>query len=372
MRNLISADFAQSLQPSAHKSTGEVAGVGMLRYRHSAEVDPYCLARTSTEAPRQRSDNRAIQTLWFMQASLNDVSSRRDSRSFAVCQRTLLKCHEIIFGDQLLPSTSPYAGSKLPAWNRRKKINHHIEPVLAGIGMMLAGAPGLPLLTAVTGEVAIEQGRAEEGDGGRPWERQPEDAPVRVSAENSDDDADGDEVDSPASGSLGDKEEVLPAQSSVRLSKKPGPVGAQTLPALPLHLQRQIRKPTISDDPLGQADYDAPSPSHSSPSLASPRTPVRAIYMTRADSLLERYDTQSQIQLLRGHYYLSEVRRCLDIAPHSDTAQVQFLLNLENICNRLVIVPKAARVSALRAELTALNHKLPAEVHSTVVPFAPP
>ena len=42
--------------------------------------------------------------------------------------------------------------------------------------------------------------------------------------------------------------------------------------------------------------------------------------------------------------------------------KVQFLLSLENICNRLVIVPKPARVSALRAELTALNHKLPAEV----------
>jgi len=241
-----------------------------------------------------------------MQASLNDVSSRRDSRSFAVCQRTLLKCHEIIFGDQLLPTTSPYAGSKLPAWNRRKKINHHIEPVVAGIGIMLAGAPGLPRLTAVTGEVAIEQGRAEEGNGGRPWERQPEDAPVRISTEHSDDDADTDEVESPES--LGDKEEVLPAQSSTRIIKKPKPAGAQTLPALPLHFQRELRKPTISDDPLGQADFDAPSPSHSSPSLASPRTPIRAIYMTRADSLLERYDTQSQIQLLRGHYYLSEVR----------------------------------------------------------------
>lgn len=45
--------------------------------------------------------------------------------------------------------------------------------------------------------------------------------------------------------------------------------------------------------------------------------------------------------------------------------KVQFLLSLENICNRLVIVPKPARVSALRAELTALNHKLPAEVTNT-------
>lgn len=43
--------------------------------------------------------------------------------------------------------------------------------------------------------------------------------------------------------------------------------------------------------------------------------------------------------------------------------QVQFLLTLENISNRLLVVPRPARVSALRAELTALNHKLPAEVN---------
>lgn len=46
--------------------------------------------------------------------------------------------------------------------------------------------------------------------------------------------------------------------------------------------------------------------------------------------------------------------------------QVQFLLSLENICNRLLVVPRPARVSALRAELTALNHKLPAEVKAIV------
>lgn len=38
------------------------------------------------------------------------------------------------------------------------------------------------------------------------------------------------------------------------------------------------------------------------------------------------------------------------------------MLALENIANRLLVVPRPARVSALRAELTSLNHKLPAEV----------
>lgn len=52
--------------------------------------------------------------------------------------------------------------------------------------------------------------------------------------------------------------------------------------------------------------------------------------------------------------------------------QVQFLLTLENISNRLLVVPRPARVSALRAELTALNHKLPAEVNLLLDAFPAP
>lgn len=65
------------------------------------------------------------------------------------------------------------------------------------------------------------------------------------------------------------------------------------------------------------------------------------------ESILATYELDAQRQLLRAHYCRSEVR---------------FLLTLEDIANRLVVIPKPARVSALRAELTSLNHKLPAEV----------
>ena len=66
-----------------------------------------------------------------------------------------------------------------------------------------------------------------------------------------------------------------------------------------------------------------------------------------ADSLLATYSLDAQRQLLRSHYCRTQVR---------------FLLLLEDISNRLLVVPKPARVSALRAELTSLNHNLPAEV----------
>ncbi|KAJ3507872.1 hypothetical protein NLJ89_g6059 [Agrocybe chaxingu] len=223
------------------------------------------------------------------------------------------------------------------------------------IGVMLAGIPAMPQLAEITGQIAIEQGRMEEeGDTYRSLEVEAGEPPYSASTSNSAlDDTAQDSPESLEDFSLQvpDKPPELAQPEQSGLLDRRRTFGAQTLPALPLHLQ--TRKPRLSLDPLGQLDADNTStltpamPFQSSPSLAPARTPSRSAAMNKADLLLEKYDPSSQVHLLRGHYYLSEV---------------QFLLSLENICNRLVIVPKPARVSALRAELTALNHKLPAEV----------
>lgn len=62
--------------------------------------------------------------------------------------------------------------------------------------------------------------------------------------------------------------------------------------------------------------------------------------------------TQRKIHILRENYF------------HSQT---QFLSALEDISNRLVAIPKPARLSALRAELVLLNNDLPAEVDIPVL-----
>ncbi|CAG8456281.1 3911_t:CDS:2 [Racocetra fulgida] len=62
---------------------------------------------------------------------------------------------------------------------------------------------------------------------------------------------------------------------------------------------------------------------------------------------LEDYSPERRRRLLKGNYFQSEP---------------QFLLALQDISTRLIIVPREARQSALRAELTLLNHNLPAEI----------
>lgn len=259
-----------------------------------------------------------IQTLWFMQSALTDLSANRESPSFAICQRVLHKCHEIIFGDHVHPSSSPYSGFILPSLTRRQKIRHHAEPVFIGIGVILAGAPVMPQLAEITGQVAIEQGRMEEeGDGVRSLEIDVHGSYYTSSSQNSPDD--NDEPDSPVRTSEDNALQVQGQPSLIRASlsdlpSQPGALlsrrqtfGAQTLPALPLHLQTK-RKPRLSEDPLGQLEALEPIvPYSSTPSLTSAKTPIRSASTHRADLLLERYDSKSQTFLLKGNYLLSEV-----------------------------------------------------------------
>ncbi|KAI0780822.1 kinase-like protein [Trametes elegans] len=308
-----------------------------------------------------KSTHIAMLTLWYMQAYLKDLSEPRSNpASFLICQRILHECHEIIFSDLAGHAVAPYSSLSLPAQLRpfRRKVRPHLEPAVVGIGMVLAGAPGMPQLTDIMGPVAIEQGRVDEqGQDIKSIERNDDDGLVRTVSIQSTADSTGEEdsVDSPDPNTEGPLENLPESSSAPRgltgKASRRQTIAAQTSPALPLHL-RDIRKSRISQDPFGQEDIpSAPATTVASPFQSTPAFPSRHPYrpnsLPTADLLLQKYDFASQMQLLRAHYCSSEV---------------QFILALENICNKLLVVPKPARVSALRAELTGLNHMLPAEV----------
>jgi phosphatidylinositol 4-kinase len=172
----------------------------------------------------------------------------------------------------------------------------------------------MPLLTETVGHVPIEQGRAEEGMNIRSVETPDnETAADRRSTQafqvNVDDD-DEDVDDNP------DTDEMAPASvphdpvNIIRpgvLTRRQTVGAAQTVPVLPLHL-RTIRRSRASEDPLGQLDTDHVAiPYLSSPSISSARPAPRSAAVNLADALLETYDDESQLQLLRSHYCRSEV-----------------------------------------------------------------
>ena len=100
-------------------------------------------------------------------------------------------------------------------------------------------------------------------------------------------------------------------------------------------------------------------PPHYSPSGNIARTPPVKLKLSCNDTINKPRCTCCVVTSVDLRY-----ARQVSCTPLNLTCkhQVQFLLTLENISNRLLIIPKPARVSALRAELTALNHMLPAEV----------
>ncbi|WWD19346.1 hypothetical protein CI109_103805 [Kwoniella shandongensis] len=347
-------------------------------------------------------------------------------RSFHICQRILHRCHEIIFGDPPEPSRSPYrslpqspsstslttngARSRtLPSRLARKvgmaggggmRVNPHIGPALVGIGVMVASTPGIHGLVELAGDWAVTQGRRpiDDADSSRAMVEADVgggadvSTPSRITAvrqKSNDDDGDDSE---------GDGEEVASPQpmSAIlnRLSPKPtSPLQhpasmvhihhpAQTAPSLytPPHSpspnastpSANGHSPRKGSDPFGQLTPNPTLNTSGGPSRSStpPNRPqhqhfysVPELSVSRSGSssnrlypgdrpppaevLLATYDIDAQRQLLRSHYCRSEIR---------------FLLLLEDISNRLLVIPKLARVSALRAELTGLNHNLPAEV----------
>ncbi|KIJ44081.1 hypothetical protein M422DRAFT_60208 [Sphaerobolus stellatus SS14] len=297
-----------------------------------------------------------------MQAALNDLAlGRREAPSFIVCQRVLQKCHEIIFGDLPPPIPAPYSSLSVPSRSRflRKKIKPRLEPALVGMGCILASVPGMPQIAKVTGKVAIEQGRWEDSstrhrsvnvnaeEDAAPSSKQAVATPPEH--EETDDEDDEYSPNDPNRTKQANKSSssLVPDRPSKRRDRGFG--AAQTTPALLAHTSAGLERLQLaSEDPLGQLDEpQAPSHFDSAPALSPSRKPTFPFSLQPADILLQKYDLYSQSLLLRSHYLRGEV---------------QFILALETIANRLLVVPRPARVSALRAELTNLNHKLPAEV----------
>lgn len=248
-----------------------------------------------------------------MQASLKDLSTNPTSQSFQVCQRVLTQCHEIIFGNLPTPS-SPYATLQIPFQSRfaRRKIKPLVEPAFVGLAMVLAGAPGVPQLTPTLGRVAVEQGRAAtDGPEISGLEHEISREPVVLSSTiddnddgNSDDEDDDDGDGRPPPDSP--QEDEPPFDASVaNLSRRTTIGPSQTAPALRVHV---VAKPRLSYDPFGQEDpQPTNSPSHSTPSFL-PTRKHHPNAPSKGETLLQRYDRESQIHLLRSHFCRSEVR----------------------------------------------------------------
>ncbi|KAI6099873.1 kinase-like protein [Pisolithus croceorrhizus] len=229
----------------------------------------------------QRSTHIAMMTLFYMQASLQDLSACPQLTSLPSLSKNFTSdAMKSFFADLPSPASVPYSGLTVSFHSRfsRKRVKPRVEPALVGIGL-----------------VALQQGRAEgdtiEVKGASTNEEPSPNAPSASPDATEDDD------------NASDERWKMTALSALR--------------------KRHVQLDTSNAAP-------APNPYQSLPSIPSSHLPLR-----------QSTTFKSQSYLLRSHY-----------CPIGGgmLPQILFLLALEEISNHLLVVPKPARISALRAE----------------------
>lgn len=360
------------------------------------------------------------QTLWYLQSSLSDLSAAPTTEQFAVCKRIFNRVQSIIFTDPPLPPIVAPDASTPPPFDLappKEKVNAPLASFV-GIGI-LAAAIAVPRLAKTSGKVAIEQGRRveqltksadsddEEEEGQREgsgseeedqWGREPAKAaaPTKTGAKLASlgksvlDGATAAVQGRPVarsksvsiSRSTGKRRDTAPnffpgapieASPSRSLSTKlvshshsflPSPLASSaSTPNTPVRSTKGWSKgaapPTAS--PLIGRRRGSVMPTSSAPlsSLSVPSLPTA----THSASFLQNGSPSSSTSLLTGStlpgYGLPKPFLSRILLLQACRSQLDLLRSLQDISTRLVLVPKPARLSSLRAELTVLNHGLP-------------
>lgn len=271
-----------------------------------------------------------------------------------MCQRVLKAVTQIIFDDPELYAsrTGPPSPSSSFLKFRRGKVKPHFASALVGLGCVLAGAPGLPQVTDMVGSIAVDQGRrvdAQTPDQATIATREEETPSASsgkppipiVSIEDEDEDSEqGD-----------DQEWDVEAYGRALIASRQKQSNDLETSIIGTPRRRKTvdegERPsslTLPHTAATRRSWDVLP----SPGLKASHTPSRSLSRVSTPLLSTTLhpDPIPQSFTLRSHYLHSEL---------------QFIQALEAISNRLLVVPKPARVSALRAELTSLNHQLPAE-----------
>ncbi|KAJ3090212.1 Phosphatidylinositol 4-kinase pik1alpha (PI4-kinase)(PtdIns-4-kinase) [Quaeritorhiza haematococci] len=288
----------------------------------------------------------ALMTLWFLQASLSDLQGNVSNPSFRVCHRVYLKVQAITLGYDDDHDAQQHLQKKPTV-----KLRENIPPVLVGIGAIL-GAVGSPALFATSNQMVIKEGRIL-----RPMMQVQEKAstPPTGVVVASDGAKESPSKQSSDHGNVAKAESMSDLQP---LDDEP-PVSATiteshlTVPRSKLLTRLPLTSPSLEDLHRGSAfshnrhaDRNLDNLGALAVQPSSPQSPVGSISPTSVHPL-QRSSLDAQ-RYPEGSFYF-----------HSE---LQFVMALVEIGNRLRSVPKSARQSTLVAELTLLNHNLPADV----------
>ncbi|KAL5117621.1 Phosphatidylinositol 4-kinase pik1alpha (PI4-kinase)(PtdIns-4-kinase) [Pleosporales sp. CAS-2024a] len=293
----------------------------------------------------EESVSGALLTFWLFQTYLHDLAAAPSSAAFKTCRRIYNRVQRIVFGSAEPP--------------RRDKIQANILPVTVLASLVLAGIAA-PFLPAHAGPLAVAQARKP-----RPVEdiisdnvqtarvarsktltaASPRTKPRRPAA---------------AAAHQHHHQHHQHHQHHHHYHQHSDPEDARLSTPAPLRDARDLRRQAaapprpalLAMDPAARLSSSSlpdfrHAPTSSPTSSPLPTPPATAGLGPRRPLTPTALSRPQKIRLLRSNYFRSET---------------QFLSALEDISNRLVVVPKPARLSALRAELALIAQDLPAEV----------
>ena len=314
----------------------------------------------------EESVTAALLTFWLFQTYLHDLSSNPQAEAFKTCRRVSNKVQHIVFG--------------LADAGRNEKIKENILPVMVLGSFVLAGI-GVPGLAHWAGPLAVAQGRKPQPavdlvpeHVSQPQNKMTRSHTINTTTTRSKRSKDSGRVTSAPDPSV-PAVAVSPDQpKSPRVPPKsrPSSSGGSRTPADPDG--GDGKKPPSQLEMLS-AEGRLSSSSLPLPELRSPRmqvsrpaTPVSAGLRSSEQSVsLSRRHSHHVKKALSGQAEMSSLQKVRLLRQNYFRCQTAFLTALEDISNRLVIVPKPARLSALRAELALITQDLPAEVDIPVI-----
>ncbi|KAG9055988.1 Phosphatidylinositol 4-kinase pik1alpha (PI4-kinase)(PtdIns-4-kinase) [Serendipita sp. 407] len=309
------------LTPLISKPPGHRSHLLVTRPSKSTALEVFVLRKA------EESTLLALLTLYFFQATLNDLALRRNTESFAICSRILRSVTQIIFSD---PTSQPFSQDGTFSLIPKTKVRPNVSPAIVGIGTVLASCPALPAISHVIGEVAIEQGRG--GDGHHLSLQTAETLqPARVVTQSiektqGDDDSDSfSEKDDESKQS--EVEEDIEAYGLALIAARENSNQLSTTTFTTPPSPSLTRRKTLSSLTTPRVDKSSQKASHrrvtsNQPNSTSPSLPNIHSHLNSSSPLY-------QSCLLRSHYLHSEV---------------QFLQTLSAIADRLLVIPKPARI----------------------------
>ncbi|KAI9167427.1 Phosphatidylinositol 4-kinase pik1 [Paramyrothecium foliicola] len=297
----------------------------------------------------EESVSAALLTFWLFQTYLHDLAANPQSGAFQTCRRVYNKVQHVVFG--------------LADAGRHEKIKENVLPVTVLSSFVLASV-ALPMIPQWAGPLAVAQARKPQpAEIEAPPEMKEFSKPTRAHTVNAVTTKSKRAKDVRTSSASHGKDSLEPRQHTPRSSShtslrspspRPKPTHETTRPSA-LELKSLEAR-------LSSASLPLPSPRM----VTRPATPVSATMAPRPGESLNRRHSHHTKAILGGSN-LSTAEKTRMLRQNYFRSQTQFLTALEGISNRLVIVPKPARLSALRAELALVSQDLPAEVDIPVI-----